>query len=67
MVIQQLHLNKKIFFTASDNEVQKEIFIKDEVVVSKIACGNLPFNDDVRDWWKAVSYTHLTLPTICSV
>ncbi len=53
MAIQQLHLNKKIFFTASENEVQKEIVINDEVVVSKIACGNLPFNNDVRDWWKA--------------
>ena len=53
MAIQQLNLDKKIFFKASENEVQKVIVIKDEVVVSKIACGNPPFNDDVRDWWKA--------------
>ena len=36
------------------------------------AMGGKPFQGsetfvEARDWLKAVSYTHLTLPTICSV
>eukprot|EP00969_Alexandrium_andersonii_P078560 3464100-Alexandrium_andersonii.AAC.1 len=35
-----------------------------------LACSNSPhpcLASGSNNWWMAVSYTHLTLPTICSV
>ena len=37
------------------------------VIDSKLAGSAIPTSKEEVDWTKPVSYTHLTLPTICSV
>ena len=37
------------------------------IVEKKLAGSAIPTSKEEVDWLKPVSYTHLTLPTICSV
>ena len=61
------HLTATVHGTAADFEVYKELFTILEKKVGRVVINGYPTGVEVCDSMVPVSYTHLTLPTICSV
>ena len=70
------------YLTASGDDSTDGYFVETKIVVEKVHASKAfmlsmmadvatpeteLFETDTPDWLMAVSYTHLTLPTICSV